>query len=176
VAGSIADQALQRIAALYAIEAQIRGQPPDVRRRERQARAGPLLEDMRAWLAGMMGKVSAKSELAKAIGYSLTRWRALTRYRDDGRIEIDNNAAERALRAVALGRKNYLFCGSDAGGERAAAMYSLIGTAKLNDLNPEAYLRYVLERIGEHPINRVEELLPWNVAPALAEADIRQAA
>ena len=106
VAGSIADQALQHIAALYAIEADIRGQPPDVRRRERQARAGPLLEDLRAWLTGMVGRVSAKSELAKAIGCSRTRWRALTRYRDDGRIEIDNDGAERALRGVALGRGN----------------------------------------------------------------------
>jgi transposase len=163
VAGSIAEQALQRIAALYAIEAQIRGQPPDVRRRERQARAGPLLEDLRAWLTSMVGRVSAKSELAKAIGYSLTRWRALTRYRDDGRIEIDNNAAEHALRGVALGRGNYLFMGSDAGGERAAAIYSLVETAKLNGLDPQAYLREVLTRIAEHPINRIEELLPWNI-------------
>lgn len=164
VAGSIADQALQRIAALYTIEAQIRGQPPDVRRRERQARAGPLLEDLRTWLTGMVGRVSAKSELAKAIGYSLTRWRALTRYCDDGRIEIDNNAAERALRGVALGRGNYLFMGSDAGGERAASIYSLVETAKLNGLDPQAYLREVLTRIAEHPINRIDELLPWNIA------------
>jgi hypothetical protein len=102
VAASVAEQSLQRIAALYAVEAEIRGQPPDLRRRERQARAGPLLEELRVWLTGMVGRVSAKSELAKAIGYSLTRWRALTRDRDDGRIEIDNNAAERALRGVAL--------------------------------------------------------------------------
>ena len=163
VAGSIADQALQRIAALYAIEAQIRGQPPDVRRRERQARAGPLLEELRAWLTSMVAKVSAKSELAKAIGYSLTRWRALTRYVDDGRIEIDNNAAERALRGVALGRGNYLFMGSDAGGERAASIYSLVETAKLNGLDPERYLREVLGRIADHPINRIDELLPWNI-------------
>jgi hypothetical protein len=163
VAGSIADQALQRIAALYAIEAEIRGQPPDVRRRVRQARAGPLLDDMHAWLTNMVGRVSAKSDLAKAIGYSLTRWKALTRYRDDGRIEIDNNAAERALRGVAVGRGNYLFMGSDAGGERAAAIYSLVETAKLNGLDPEAYLRDVLGRIAEHPINRIDELLPWNI-------------
>ena len=102
MAGSIADQALQRIAALYATEAEIRGQPPDIRRRERQARAGPLLEELRDWFNGLLGRVSAKSELAKAIGYSLPRWRALTRNRDDGRIEIDSNAAERALRGVAL--------------------------------------------------------------------------
>ncbi|MGR4871111.1 IS66 family transposase [Variovorax sp. LARHSF232] len=161
--GSIAEQALQRIAALYAIEAQIRGQPPDVRRQVRQARAGPLLEDLRAWLTSMMGKVSTKSELAKAIGYSLTRWKSLTRYRDDGRIEIDNNAAERALRGAALGRNNYLFMGSDAGGERAAAIYSLVETAKLNGLDPQAYLRDVLARIADHPINRIDELLPWNI-------------
>ena len=163
VAGSIAHQALQRIAALYAIEAQIRGQPPDVRREVRQARAGPLLEDLHAWLTGMLGKVSRKSELAKAIGYSLVRWRSLTRYRDDGRIEIDNNAAERALRGVALGRSNYLFMGSDAGGERAAAIYSLVETAKLNGLDAQAYLREVLARIADHPINRIDELLPWNI-------------
>ena len=163
VPGSIAEQALQRIAALYAIEAQIRGQPPDVRRQVRQARAGPLLEDLRAWLTSTLGKVSRKSELAKAIGYSLGRWRSLTRYRDDGRIELDNNAAERALRGVALGRNNYLFMGSDAGGERAAAIYSLVETAKLNGLDPQAYLREVLARIADHPINRIDELLPWNI-------------
>jgi transposase len=115
-------------------------------------------------------------ELAKAIAYVLTRWSAFTRYRDDGRIEIDNSAAERALRAVALGRKNYLFCGSDAGGERAAAMYSLIGTAKLNGLDPQAYLRHVIERIAEHSISRIDELLPWNVAEALSSADVKLAA
>jgi len=102
-----------------------------------------------------------------AIRYALSRWAALTRYRDDGRLEIDNNAAERALRAVALGRKNWLFAGSDDGGERAAAIYSLLGTAKLNNLDPEGYLRYVLERIADHPINRIEELLPWNVVEQL---------
>ena len=111
----------------------------------------------------MIGRVSAKSDLAQAIGYTLTHWKALTLYCEDGRIEIDNNAAERALRGVALGRKNYLFCGSDAGGERAAAIYGLVETAKLNGLDPEGYLRDVLERIAEHPINRIEELLPWNI-------------
>lgn len=163
----VAAEALARIGALYAIEAEIRGRPPDERAQVRQARAGPLLDSLREWLRHTLARVSKKSELAKAIGYILSRWTALTRYRDDGRIEIDNNAAERSLRAVALGRKNYLFCGSDAGGERAAAIYSLIGTAKLNDIDPEAYLRYVLERIADHPINRIDELLPWNVAAAL---------
>jgi transposase len=126
------------------VEADIRGQPPDVRRSQRQARAGPLLDEMHAWLTSLVGRVSAKSDLARAIGYSLTRWQALTRYRDDGRIEIDNNAAERALRGVALGRGNYLFMGSDAGGQRAAAIYSLVETAKLNGLDREGYLREVL--------------------------------
>ncbi len=101
---------------------------------------------------------------SSAIRYALSRWRALTRYLDDGRIEMDNSAAERALRTVALGRKNFLFCGSDAGGERAAAIYSLLGTAKLNGLDPELYLRRVLEQIADHPINRIHELLPWNLA------------
>ena len=167
----VAAEALERIGALYAIEVEVRGRPPDERSAIRQARAGPLLESMREWLRHILGRVSKKSELAKAVSYILTRWTALTRYRDDGRIEIDNNAAERSLRTVALGRKNFLFCGSDAGGERAAAIYSLIGTAKLNDIDPEAYLRYVLERIADHPINRIDDLLPWNAAAALHGED-----
>jgi transposase len=167
----VAAEALERIGALYAIEAEIRGRPPDERAAIRQARAGPLLNALREWLRQTLARVSKKSELAKAISYVLSRWTAMTRYCDDGRIEIDNNTAERALRVVALGRKNYLFCGSDAGGESAAAIYSLIGTAKLNDLDPQAYLRYVIERIAEHPINRIDELLPWNVAPALRGED-----
>jgi transposase len=114
-------------------------------------------------LAGL----SRKSDTALAIRYAFSRWRALSRYIDDGRIEMDNSAAERALRTVALGRKNYLFAGSDAGGERAAAIYSLLGTAKLNGRDPELYLRHVLERIADHPINRIHELLPWNLAAAL---------
>jgi len=163
-ASPLAHEALQRIGALYAIEAEIRGQPPDVRRAIRQARAGPLLDDLHHWLNETLQGLSHKSALTGAIGYALKRWPALARYRDDGRIEIDNNAAERALRAVALGRKNYLFAGSDAGGERAAAIYSLIGTARLNGLDPEAYLHHVLERIADHTVNRVDELLPWRIA------------
>ena len=108
--------------------------------------------------------VSSKSPLGVAINYTLTRWTQLTRYRDDGRIEIDNNTAERSIRPIVLGRRNYLFAGSDAGGQRAANIYSLIGSAMLNQMDPYLYLRHVLERIAEHPINRIAELLPWNVA------------
>jgi transposase len=166
----LAREALERIGALYKIEDEIRGQLPTERKAARQARAAPLLTDLKTWLhATVRREGSKKSELAGAIGYTLSLWTALTRYVDDGRIEIDNNAAERALRTVALGRKNYLFAGSDAGGERAAAFYSLIGTAKLCDLDPEAYLRDVFTRIAEHPINRIAELLPWNLRAASAE-------
>jgi len=163
----IAAQALERIGRLYAIEAEIRGRPPDDRRAVRQARAGPELESLHAWLHAVLPSVSKKSELAIAIRYLLSRWPAFTRFRDDGRIELDNNAAERSLRAVALGRKNWLFAGSDDGGERAAAIYSLLGTAHLNGLNVEAYLRYVLERLPEYPVNQLDELLPWAVVDQL---------
>ncbi len=111
--------------------------------------------------------LSSKSQTAGAIRYALSRWRALTRYTEDGLLEIDNSAAERALRAVALGRKNFLFVGSDCGGERAAAMYTLIGSAKLNGLDPELYLRTVLANIADHPISQIQDLLPWNVAASL---------
>ncbi len=130
---------------------------PEQRKARRQEKALPIIKELYAWLSATLLTVSTKSELAKAIGYALTRWTALTRYTDNGAIEIDNNAAERSSRAVAMGRKNWMFAGSDAGGERAAAIYSLIGTAKLIGLNPAAYLTYVLEHITEHPINRVKE-------------------
>ena len=162
-ASPLAAEALKRIGELYAIESDIRGRPPDQRLQARTTLARPVLDSLHQWLQSTLAVVSKKSEIAAAIRYALGRWRALLRYSEDGTIEIDNNAAERALRAVALGRKNYLFAGSDSGGERAAAIYSLIGTAKLNDLDPEAYLRTVLERIADHPINGIEELLPWNL-------------
>lgn len=159
----IAKEALERIGALYTIEEEIRGRSPDERLAVRQARAKPLLDALRRWLEQERDKLPRKSETVKAIQYTLGRWPSLARYAEDGRIEIDNNAAERALRAVAIGRKNYLFAGSDSGGERAAAIYSLIGTAKLNGIDPQAYLREVLAKIADHPINRIDELLPWNV-------------
>lgn len=162
----VAAQALDRIGELYVIEQTIRGKPPEERRTVRQARSRPLLDALHGWFHQTLSTLSQKSANAKAIRYALSRWEALLRYCDDGRIEIDNNAAERALRCVALGRKNFLFAGSDAGGERAAALYSLIGTAKLNGHNPEAFLRDVLARIGEHPITRITDLLPWNLQPS----------
>src|SRR5271167_3946288 len=159
----VAAEALERIGALYAIEKEIRGRSPAERREVRNERARPLLESLQQWLEATLFKLSRKSDTAMAVRYALGRWEALLRHVGDGGIEIDNNAAERALRTVALGRKNYLFAGSDAGGERAAAIYSLIGTAKLNDIDPEAYLRDVLTRIADHPVNRIGELLPWKL-------------
>ena len=157
-------EALRRIGELYAIEGDIRGRQPEERRQVRRERSHPLLESLKQWLEETLVKLSRKSDTAQAVRYALGLWEALRHYVDDGRLEIDNNAAERALRVVALGRKNYLFAGSDRGGESAAAIYSLIGTAKLNNVDPEAYLREVFSRIVDHPINRIAQLLPWNLA------------
>ena len=160
----IARDGLDRIGALYAAEAHIRGKPPDERQRYREQHAAPPAADLKAWLEATLPKLSGKSDLASAMRYALSRWTALTRYIHDGRIEIDNNAAERSIRGIALGRKNYLFAGSDTGGMRAAAVYSLIETCKLNSIDPEAYLRDILARIADHKISRIDELLPWNWA------------
>ena len=160
-AAPIAFEAMQRIAALFAIEADIRGQPPDRRAAARQQLARPLLDQLRAFLDTSLSRISGKSPLAQAIRYALSRWTALCRYTDDGRLDMSNNAAERAIRPLVLGRKNYLFAGSDAGGQRAACVYSIIETAKMNGLNPQAYLANILGRIAEHPINKIDALLPW---------------
>jgi transposase len=169
-ASPVAKEALDRIGELYGIQKEIRGRPPSERTAIRQARSRPLLDAMHVWLKATMAKLSRKSDVAKAIHYALERWPALALFSGDGRIELDNNAAERALRAVAVGRKNYLFAGSDAGGERAAAIYSLLGSAKLNGIDPEAYMAEVLRRIADHPINRIGDLLPWNLFPAVSAA------
>src|SRR5262245_36472673 len=171
----IAGEAIARIGALYEIERAIHGQAPEQRAAVRECEAAPLLEQMHAWLSATLPTLSAKSNLATAINYTLVRWTQLTRYCHDGRIEIDNNSAERSIRPLVLGRRNYLFAGSDVGGERAANIYSLVGTALLNAMDPYLYLRHVLERIADHPINRIEELLPWNVAANVPVA-ARQAA
>lgn len=170
LAGTLAHQALQRIGKVFGVEAEIRGKPPDERQRVRQERTGPMLGDLRQWLNTTLSQVSAKSPMALAIGYSLSNWMALTRFVDDGRIEAHNNAAERALRGVAIGRKNYLHLGSDSGGHSAAVIYTLIGSAKFVGIDPQAYLRHVLERIADHPSNRIDELLPWALVGELAKA------
>lgn len=158
----VAGEALTRIAALYGIEKDIRGSPPEHRRIIRQKRAKPLFKDLACWLDTVLPSLPGRSELAKAVRYAITRAKRLEIYLDDGRLAIDNNAAERAIRGVALGRKNWLFAGSDAGGTRAAAMATLIETAKLNDVNPQAWLAHVLSVIADHPITRIGELLPWH--------------
>ena len=160
----VALEAIGRIQQLYAIESRIRGKPADERLQIRQSESVPILNAMHVWLQAMLAKTSRHASLGKAIQYSLNQWVALNAYARDGIIEIDNNAVEREIRPIALGRKNWLFAGSDSGGERAAAMYSLLNTAKLNGLNPEAYLTYVFTHINDHKINQIAQLLPWNVA------------
>ncbi|WP_242382821.1 IS66 family transposase [Escherichia coli] len=142
----------------------IRGMPAEQRLAERQRKTKPLLKSLESWLREKMKTLSRHSELAKAFAYALNQWPALTYYANDGWVEIDNNIAENALRAVSLGRKNFLFFGSDHGGERGALLYSLIGTCKLNNVDPESYLRHVLGVIADWPVNRVSELLPWRIA------------
>ncbi len=173
-ASPVAAEALRRISELYQIEEAVRGKPPDERRQRRQEHAAPLLANLRVWLDATLSKLSGKSELAKAIRYALSRWAALTRYAGNGQLEIDNNAAERAIRPLALGRKNWLFAGSNTGGERAAAIYTLIETAKLCGRDPQAYVRDILARIAAHPINKIAELLPWNWKPACTAANLQE--
>jgi transposase len=167
---TIAKEALDRIGVLFDIERPIAGHAADIRRAVRQRTARPRIDELATWLDAQLDKLPAKSDLGGAIRYARSRWGALTRYLDDGRLEISNNAAENQIRPAALGRKNWLFCGSDAGGERAAAFYTLIRTARLNGIEPEAWLMDVIARIGSHPINRLAELLPWNWQPPATQS------
>jgi len=167
---AIAKEALDRIGALFDIERPIKGHSPDIRRAVRQRTARPRIDELATWLDQQLNKLPGKSDLAGAIRYARSRWGALTRYLDDGQLEISNNAAENQIRPAALGRKNWLFCGSDAGGERAAAFYTLVRTARLNGLEPEAWLTDVIARIGAHPINRLAEFLPWNWSPPATQS------
>ena len=161
----IAIEAVKRIDALFAIEREINGKTPLERVRVRNEHSRPLVNDLETWLRQQRGNLSSKSDTAKAINYSLQRWPALTRFLNDGRLCMSNNAAERTLRCVAVGRRNWTFAGSDEGGHRAAAMYTLIETAKLNDIDPQAWLADVLARVHDHAAKRINELLPWNWRP-----------
>ena len=168
VISPMALEAVQRIDALFEIERAINGQGADQRQAVRLELSAPLLADLQVWLIEQRAKLSRGNDLAKAMDYMLKRWTAFTRFLDDGRICLTNNAAERALRGIALGRKSWLFAGSDRGGERAAFMYSLIVTAKLNGIDPQAWLADVLARIADHPAQKLDELLPWNWRPQSA--------
>ncbi len=165
----IASEALERIAKLYAIESMIRGRAAEERRTTRQQQSRPIIDDLETWLRGKLELISQKTKLAEAIRYALSRWAGLIRFIDDGRIEIDNNVVERSIRPIALNRKNALFAGSDGGGEHWAIIASLIETCKLNAIDPQAYLTDVISRIANsHPNSRIDELLPWFYADALA--------
>jgi hypothetical protein len=161
----VAKEALDRIAAIYVIETKAQF-APIAERVEHRKETGPLLDAFFAWAGATVVKLSAKSTLAEAFRYTIKRRKALSRFVTDGRLEADNNIAENAMRGIALGRKNYLFCGSDTGGDRAASIYTLVRTAKLNGVNPEAYLKDILTKIADgHPINRIDELTPWRMFP-----------
>ena len=147
---------------LFAIEREINGRSAAERLAVRQTRMRPIVDELEIWLIAQRAKLSAKSDLAKAISYSLKRWTALTRFLDDGRICMTNNAAERALRGVAIGRGNWIFAGSDRGAQRAAAIYTLTETCKLNGVDPQAYLAYVLARLPDHSARRIDDLMPWS--------------
>ena len=158
-----ARELLEQIGQLFAVEEQIKGKSVTDRLAVRQEQSIPLLAAIKALFGETLAQVSNKSSLAGAIRYTVSRWPSMTRFVEDGRLDLSNNAAERAMRPVAIGRNNWTFAGSDTGGERAAMMYTLIETAKLNGLDPEAYLRNVITRIGDHPAKRIAELLPWNI-------------
>ena len=161
----LAVEAVRRIDAIFDVERTINGLPAETRLAVRQADVAPLVAGLEGWMRAERARMSRHADVAKAMEYMLKRWDTFSRFLDDGRICLTNNAAERALRGVALGRKAWLFCGSDRGGERAAAMYSLIVTAKLNNVDPRAWLADVLGRIADHPARSLHELLPWNWHP-----------
>ena len=164
-----AKEALERIGKLYEVEDAIRGQAAELRLSARQQYSVPLLQELHQWMLVTRAKVENRSDLAKALDYALNRWPQLCRFAEDGTLEADNNIAERSVRGVGIGKKNFMFFGSDCGGERAAIAYALIETCKLNHIDPQRYLEYVLARIADHPINRIEELLPWNVADKIGQ-------
>ena len=160
----IAEEAIRRIALLYAVEKAARGKSPEERVALRQRDAKPVFDDLEVWLAAQLNRISGKSELAKAIRYALGRMKKMRGHLENGALELDNNSAERSIRCVALGRKNYLFVGSEGGGKAAAIAYTLIETAKMNGVDPEAWLTWVLKRLPDHKINRIDDLMPWAFA------------
>ncbi len=163
----IAAEALKHIAEIYAVEADIRGRTAKDRQTVRHARSLPLVAALKPWFEAALARVPPRSPLAEAIRYALSRWPALSRFLDDGRVELDTNTVERVIRPIALGRKNHLFAGSDGGAARWATVASLVATAKLNGVEPFAYLKGVLERMTNgHPMRRIDELLPWNWTPS----------
>ena len=168
----LAAEAVRRIDAIFDVERGINGLQAEQRLAVRQTHVAPLVADLEAWMRGARGKMSRHAEVAKAMDYMLKRWDTFSRFLGDGRICLTNNAAERALRGVALGRKAWLFAGSDRGGDRAAAMYSLIISAKLNDVDPRAWLADVLRQIAGYPASRLHELLPWNWARELERRSV----
>ena len=166
----IALEAVKRLDALFDIERAINGRPAADRLAARQELSAPLMAELHAWLTGLRALLSRNHDLTRAINYMQRRWEAFTRFLEDGRACISNNAAERVLRCVPLGREAWLFCGSDRGGQRAAVLYTLIQTARLNNVDPQAWLANVLARIADHPASRLDELLPWNWQRAATEA------
>ena len=158
----IASEAVRRIDELFEIERTINGKTPEQRLAVRREKSRPLVIDLETWMRRQRALLSSGNETAKAINYLLNRWAAFTRFLDDGRVCLTNNAAERALRGVAVGRKNWTFAGSDAGGHRAAAAYTLIETCKMNHVDPQVWLADILARLPDHPANKVDDLLPWN--------------
>ena len=162
---AIAKETIERIARLYAVEKEARYKSAKERVDLRQAKAKPVFDDLEVWLQLQLPKIFGKSELAGAIRYALNRMPKARPYLDNGMLELDNNICERSIRCVALGRKNYLFMGSEGGGKAGAVAYTLIQTARMNDVDPEAWLTWVLERVADHKINRIDELMPWNWTP-----------